>query len=96
MVGETKITFLVSYIMIFGLMVIKKLAKKISDYFHSLVGTPISNRFLLDWHYLFDYKERFDLSFLEQPFSLEEIKLAVFILNADKAPGPNGFTMFFY
>ncbi|KAH7690203.1 RNA-directed DNA polymerase protein [Dioscorea alata] len=66
------------------------------DHFHSLFGTPIVNRFLLDWAFLFEHKARVDLSSLELPFTTEEIKLAVFGLNADKAPGPDGFPLFFF
>ena len=33
---------------------------------------------------------------LIQPFTLEEIKSAVFEMNPDKAPGPDGFSMVFY
>jgi len=33
---------------------------------------------------------------LEQPFSKEEIKLAVFFLGFDRAPSPDGFNMRFY
>ncbi|XP_039114040.1 uncharacterized protein LOC120249550 [Dioscorea cayenensis subsp. rotundata] len=37
-----------------------------------------------------------DLSSLDNPFSQEEIRRAVFDLNADKAPGPDGFPIFFF
>jgi mannosylglycoprotein endo-beta-mannosidase len=37
-----------------------------------------------------------DLSDLETPFSLEELKKAVFALPAEKAPGPDGFIGRFY
>jgi hypothetical protein len=37
-----------------------------------------------------------DLSDLEMPFSLEELKKAVFSLPAEKAPGPDGFIGRFY
>lgn len=37
-----------------------------------------------------------DLSQLERPFSLEEIKIAVFDLGRDKAPGPDGFPLQFF
>jgi len=30
------------------------------------------------------------------PFTEEEIRAAVFIMNPDKAPGPDGFSMSFY
>lgn len=33
---------------------------------------------------------------LISPFTEEEIRAAVFIMNPDKAPGPDGFSMSFY
>ncbi len=33
---------------------------------------------------------------LSAPFSLEEIKIAVFQLGRDKAPGPDDFPLYFY
>lgn len=33
---------------------------------------------------------------LNKPFSLEEIKVALFIINPDKSPGLDGFQAFFY
>jgi hypothetical protein len=35
-------------------------------------------------------------SFLTAPFTMEEIHKAIFSMGADKAPGPDGFSMFFY
>ncbi|KAH7684024.1 RNA-directed DNA polymerase protein [Dioscorea alata] len=73
-----------------------EIGKVFSDHFQSVFGTPLSRRFLLDWTHLFNYKARIDLSSLEIPFTTEEIQRAVFDLNADKAPGPDGFPIFFY
>ncbi|KAH7666231.1 RNA-directed DNA polymerase protein [Dioscorea alata] len=74
----------------------QEIGKIFRDHFHTLFGTPITNRFLLDWSFLFEHKTRVDLSSLELPFTTEEIKLAVFGLNADKATGPDGFPLFFF
>lgn len=41
-------------------------------------------------------KQRIDLSLLKTFFSLEEIKKAIFKLEADKAPRPHGFPLFFF
>jgi hypothetical protein len=35
-------------------------------------------------------------SFFTAPFTMEEIKLVVFGMSSDKAPGPDGFSMIFY
>ena len=74
----------------------QELGKIFTDHFQLLLGSPRPYRFLLDWQNLFVYNERLDLSSLEWPFTLEEIKQAVFELGADKAPGPDGFPMFFF
>ena len=37
-----------------------------------------------------------DLSSITGPFSLKEIRKATFDLGADKAPGPDGFPIFFF
>lgn len=37
-----------------------------------------------------------NFSSLKTPFSIEEIKQAVIILSADKAPRPDDFPMFFF
>lgn len=41
-------------------------------------------------------KAAVDLSQLERPFTLDEIKGAVFNLGGDKAPAPDGFPMQFF
>lgn len=37
-----------------------------------------------------------DNKMLMSPFSLEEVRLAVFAMHPDKAPGPDGFTPLFF
>lgn len=68
------------------------IGKIFTDHLKNLQGSTSYNRFLLDWSNLFIYKESVDLAPLEQPFSVEEIKQAVFYLNAD---GPDRFLIFF-
>ncbi|KAH7676675.1 RNA-directed DNA polymerase protein [Dioscorea alata] len=72
------------------------IGKAFSEHFQRQFSTPITHRFLFDWQNLFIFKDRHDLSSLELPFNPEEIKQAVFDLNADKAPGPDGFPIFFF
>lgn len=67
-----------------------------TNYFKQQIGTPVILYFLLDWQNLFAFKERVNLSHLELPFSSEEIKKALFDLNVDKAPGLDGFPLFFF
>lgn len=50
----------------------------------------------MDLHNLLKNKASIDLSFLESPFTLEEVKRAVFELGSDKAPGPDGFPIHFF
>lgn len=45
--------------------------------------------------YMFNFKEKVDLSNIDLPFSLEELKQAVFNLGADKAPRPDSFPIIF-
>lgn len=74
----------------------QNLGKIFSNQLGLLYGTSRFTRFLLDWQHLFSYKERIDLTNLDQSFSLEEIKQAMFDLGADKAPCRDGFPIFFF
>lgn len=49
------------------------------------------SRFRIDFQKLFKNKISVDLTQLERPFTLEEVKREVFDLGGDKAPGPDGF-----
>lgn len=42
------------------------------------------------------WTQRMDLAYLEKEFREEEIKQVIWELRPDKAPGPNGFPMFFF
>lgn len=37
-----------------------------------------------------------ELSFLANPISVDEVKLAMFSFDASKSPGPDGFNSFFF
>lgn len=50
----------------------------------------------MDLNRLLINKDGVNLSYLERPFTLEEVKKAVFDLGSDKAPGPDGFPMMFF
>ena len=66
------------------------------DHFHSLLGLTRPYRFVIDWHALFAHKDKVNLTFLEWPFTLEEIKTATFALSANKALEPDGFRILFF
>ncbi len=49
-----------------------------------------------DWSDLFGEHTLLAENNLTVPFSVEEIKRATFELGADKAPGPDGFSLVFF
>lgn len=59
-------------------------------------GCKRSFRLRVDFQRLFQLKTPMDLTRLEDPFSVEEIKSAVFELGGDKAPVPDGFPIHFF
>jgi hypothetical protein len=71
-----------------------KTRKKIEDYFTSHIGSSVPRQASLDWHSL-RYSPR-DLSDLELPFTLEEVKNTIDSMSSDKASGPDGFTGTFF
>jgi hypothetical protein len=64
------------------------------DHFENLLGThsPASSRF--NWERL--GLSSLDLSDLDLPFSMEELKHAIDDMPVDKAPGPDGFSGCFF
>lgn len=50
----------------------------------------------MDLRRLFAFKPPVDLSHLESSFTIDELKLAVFELGRDKAPGLDGFPLLFF
>lgn len=63
--------------------------------FRNQFGCQRDCRFKINWQHLFSLKSPVDLSNLEVPFSVDEIKEAMFALGADKSPGPDGFPILF-
>lgn len=53
------------------------------------------SRFKISWTKLLATKLYVDISIIEAPFFLEEIKKATFDLRANKAPSSNDFPIFF-
>ncbi|XP_039130342.1 uncharacterized protein LOC120266746 [Dioscorea cayenensis subsp. rotundata] len=74
----------------------KDIGKVFEQRFRALFGQRRPFRFKVDLDNLFKNKASVDLSFLELPFTIEEVKRAVFDLGSDKAPGPDGFPMSFF
>jgi mannosylglycoprotein endo-beta-mannosidase len=64
------------------------------QHFDQIMGTTSPAQSIFNWEEL--GLQAFDLSDMETPFSLEEIKLALDDLPRDKAPGPDGFSGGFY
>ncbi|XP_039136364.1 uncharacterized protein LOC120273726 [Dioscorea cayenensis subsp. rotundata] len=75
---------------------VEEIGRVFEQKFRALFGLRKTFRFKVDLHNLLMNKAPVDLSFLERPFSLEEVKRVVFDLGSDKAPGPDGFPIFFF
>ncbi len=65
------------------------------SFFRSHLGSASSSSGAFNYQVLFGGPDP-DLLGLHDPFSEEEIKLAVFALSPKKAPGPDGFPLLFY
>ncbi|XP_020264999.1 uncharacterized protein LOC109840677 [Asparagus officinalis] len=65
------------------------ISKAFFDYYYSLFGQSNRNLSSIDWSSLYPDQD-LNLSSLEEPFSEVEIKNAVFGMNPNKAPGPDG------
>lgn len=69
----------------------QEIGKIFADHFNQQFGSRRASRFRVDLRKLLAHKRQVDLSPLERPFSLEEIKEAVFNLGRDKALGQRVF-----
>jgi len=63
----------------------KEIRQSFHVYFSSIFGTTLSFKLELDWDQLYP-NNHIDISSLDMPFSIEEIKKGVFDMGADKAP----------
>lgn len=64
-------------------------------YFKKIFGTSHHSPVTADWSVLYPQEQPTQAQ-LTDPFSEEESKAAVFDLGSDKAPGPDGFPVFFF
>jgi hypothetical protein len=64
------------------------------QHFEEILGTASPIQSKLNWEEL--GLRSFELSDIESPFSVDEIKLALDDMPADKVPGPDGFSGGFY
>lgn len=74
----------------------KEIGKVFADKFQQLFGKKRDFRVKVDFQKLLANKTPVDLSQLDRPFSLEEVKSAIFELGRDKTPGPDGFPLHFF
>lgn len=74
----------------------KDISKVFTTRFKQQVGLNRGFRFRVDFQKLLVNKLPVDLSQLDRPFTLEEIKGVVFELGRDKAPKPDGCPLYFF
>ncbi|XP_039126606.1 uncharacterized protein LOC120262766 [Dioscorea cayenensis subsp. rotundata] len=67
-----------------------------TNHFTQQFGFRRPSKFKINFQKLFHLKTPVDLSTLDRPFTLEEVRKAVFELGRDKAPGPDGFPLIFF
>ena len=76
----------------------EELKKYITKYYKSLFGAPTEGNFTLDETRIDDipHVTADENDILTAPFSEEEVRAAVFQMEHNKAPGPDGFPTEFY
>ena len=76
----------------------EELKKYITKYYKSLFGAPTEGNFTLDEIRTDDIPQvtAEENDILTAPFSEEEVRAAVFQMEHNKAPGPDGFPAKFY
>ena len=70
----------------------------ITEFYKGLFGDPLDNNISLDEEIIQDITQvsPSENEFLTAPFTIEEVKEAIFQMEKNKAPGPNGFPVEFY
>jgi hypothetical protein len=77
---------------------VEALKTYITSFYRKLFGPPEENSFSLDESIIGDMAQvsQAENDFLTAPFSEEEVKEAIFAMEHNKAPGPDGFPAEFY
>jgi hypothetical protein len=70
----------------------------ITEFYKGLFGDPLDNNISLDEEIIQDITQvsPSENEFLTAPFTIEEVKEAIFQMEKNKAPGPDGFPAEFY
>ena len=74
----------------------EEIGRVLTSLFRSQFGSSRDSGFKISWSKLLASKTNVDLSSLDAPFTIEEVRKATFELGADKAPGPDVFPIFFF
>ncbi|XP_020266417.1 uncharacterized protein LOC109841906 [Asparagus officinalis] len=72
-----------------------EISKAFYDFYHNLFGQENNSNMTVNWNFLYPSKNQ-NLLDLDADFSDEEVKQAVFSMNPNKSPGPDGFSLLFY
>ena len=75
-----------------------ELQKNITDYYKTLFGPPEDGHMTLDENQIGDIPQvsTEENAFLTAPFTEDEVRQAIFQMEHNKAPGPDGFPAEFY
>lgn len=73
----------------------REITKAFTDFWRSSIGTEHCSALFADWDLLFA-NNQVEMPSLEEPFTLEEIKDALFSFGPEKAPGPDGYPPLFF
>ncbi len=71
------------------------LAEHLFSFFSNQLAAPAAASHTINFRALYEDASAL-LSSLQQPFTMDEVKNAIFALAAEKAPGPDGFSLIFY
>ncbi len=71
------------------------LAEHLFFFFSNQLPVPAAASHSINFRALYEDASAL-LTSLHQPFTMEEVKNAIFALAAEKAPGPDGFSLIFY
>lgn len=74
----------------------KGIGEAFTSLYQNLYSSTQTHRHQIVWGELLGSKANHNLSNLDDPFTQEEIKAAVFGMPAEKAPGPDGLSLFFF